>query len=173
MAADEVNEEAVYKCTGGPRPCDMEEIAQWLFNEDFVTCFNSKPLFIFLYLSLQLMANSLLNCLNESICSLTKSECNQSVDSDTKCNIRELSITTPSGSVFQDSVYPFFSGVILRQAARSMSVHVAHQWLCSVQSERMKHFLSVRYSTQKLSVRIYIFIYTIWPQELQLNGKIL
>lgn len=41
MASGEIDEKAVYQCTGNPLPEDVEQIAQWLFNESFVTCFNN------------------------------------------------------------------------------------------------------------------------------------
>ena len=43
MASGEIDEKAVYQCTGNPLPQDVEQIATWLFNEDFATCFNSAP----------------------------------------------------------------------------------------------------------------------------------
>ena len=44
MAAGEVDERAVYLCTGNPLPEDLQTIANWLFNDDFATCFESEPL---------------------------------------------------------------------------------------------------------------------------------
>ena len=44
MAAGKVDERAVYLCTGNPLPEDLQTIANWLFNEDFATCFESGPL---------------------------------------------------------------------------------------------------------------------------------
>ena len=44
MAAGEVDERAVYLCTGNPLPEDLQTIANWLFNEDFATCFESERL---------------------------------------------------------------------------------------------------------------------------------
>ena len=44
MASGEIDEKAVYQCTGNPLPQDVEQIATWLFNEDFATCFNSAAL---------------------------------------------------------------------------------------------------------------------------------
>ena len=39
MASREVSEASVYACTGNPRPCDIERIADWLFNSPFVETF--------------------------------------------------------------------------------------------------------------------------------------
>jgi replication factor C subunit 3/5 len=35
MAFDQVDEAAVYLCTGNPMPKDIQSIVQWLFNEPF------------------------------------------------------------------------------------------------------------------------------------------
>lgn len=42
MAFDEVDEDAVYLCTGNPLPADIESAVYWLFNDDFNTAFDSK-----------------------------------------------------------------------------------------------------------------------------------
>mmetsp|Transcript_1549 Transcript_1549/g.3499 ORF Transcript_1549/g.3499 Transcript_1549/m.3499 type:complete len:359 (-) Transcript_1549:587-1663(-) len=39
MAFDEVDEEAVYLCTGNPMPRDIQQVVHWLFNESFNTAF--------------------------------------------------------------------------------------------------------------------------------------
>ena len=44
MAFDKVDGRNTYLCTGNPLPEDMEQIANWLFNESFVDCFDSKAL---------------------------------------------------------------------------------------------------------------------------------
>eukprot|EP00877_Chromochloris_zofingiensis_P001247 jgi/Chrzof1/11122/Cz05g24170.t1 len=40
MAFDEVDEDAVYLCTGNPLPADIESAVYWLFNDDFNTAFD-------------------------------------------------------------------------------------------------------------------------------------
>lgn len=42
MASGEIDEAAVYQCTGNPLPQDLEQIVNWLMNEDFATCYNSE-----------------------------------------------------------------------------------------------------------------------------------
>lgn len=39
MASQQINEEAVYSCTGNPLPTDIEQIAYWLLNESFATSY--------------------------------------------------------------------------------------------------------------------------------------
>ncbi|KAG8378246.1 hypothetical protein BUALT_Bualt08G0117700 [Buddleja alternifolia] len=39
MASQQITEEAVYLCTGNPLPKDIEQIAHWLLNESFTTCY--------------------------------------------------------------------------------------------------------------------------------------
>ena len=44
MASGTIDEAAVYQCTGNPLPQDVEQIINWLMNEDFVDCYNCKLL---------------------------------------------------------------------------------------------------------------------------------
>ena len=37
--AGEIDEQAVYACTGSPLPSDIEQCVQWLLNDDFVAAF--------------------------------------------------------------------------------------------------------------------------------------
>ncbi|KAL4183197.1 hypothetical protein AMTRI_Chr11g97010 [Amborella trichopoda] len=39
MASQHVSEKAVYLCTGNPMPKDVEQISNWLLNEDFATSY--------------------------------------------------------------------------------------------------------------------------------------
>jgi len=40
MACSVVNEENVYSCTGNPLPKDIQNVLQWMLNEDFTQAFN-------------------------------------------------------------------------------------------------------------------------------------
>lgn len=42
MSFDRVDENAVYQCTGQPHPHDIEQIVQWMLNEDFTTAYQSN-----------------------------------------------------------------------------------------------------------------------------------
>ncbi len=44
MASGEIDEAAVYQCTGNPLPQDVEQIVNWLMNESFVDCYHSEHL---------------------------------------------------------------------------------------------------------------------------------
>ena len=44
MASEVVDEQAVYLCTGNPLPQDIEQVAQWLFNESFAIVFEGAAL---------------------------------------------------------------------------------------------------------------------------------
>lgn len=41
MSCDKVDEESVYTCTGHPLRTDIENIVNWMLNNDFTTCFNN------------------------------------------------------------------------------------------------------------------------------------
>ena len=47
MAYDEVNEDAVYTCVGHPLRRDIENVVNWLLNEDFITAYNSILYFLY------------------------------------------------------------------------------------------------------------------------------
>ncbi len=44
MASDEISEEAVYTCTGNPLPRDVQQIVEWIMNQNFAEAFASAPL---------------------------------------------------------------------------------------------------------------------------------
>ena len=46
MAYDEVNESAVYLCTGQPLPSDIAQIVEWMLNEDFSTAYKSESAYV-------------------------------------------------------------------------------------------------------------------------------
>jgi replication factor C subunit 3/5 len=37
-----IDQDQIYKCTGNPRPEDIERIYTWLMNDEFTTAYSSK-----------------------------------------------------------------------------------------------------------------------------------
>ena len=48
MAYEEVNQSAVYLCTGQPLPSDIAQIVEWMLNEDFSTAYKSESWLVIL-----------------------------------------------------------------------------------------------------------------------------